>query len=152
MVPGRQQDAGTGPAELGAKGKIVPGVEIKESLGIAQTLDNLVVGLRRHDHEHAEDQRYQQPAGPRAKQRPDGVFAQHEARCGARNQKQQRQPPRIEHQHQRFQRRDAMLAFDMEPPGYVEHADVVEDQEAERRDPHPIQVNAPRHALGGGMR
>jgi len=63
MIPCRQQNAGTGTAELRTEGKIVPGIEIEEPGGITQTFKNLVVGLRRHDQEHAEDQRNQQPDG-----------------------------------------------------------------------------------------
>jgi len=37
-------------------------------------------------------------------------------------------------------------ALDMKTPGNVEHADVVEDQEPEGGDPHPIEVYAPFRA------
>ncbi len=35
-----------------------------------------------------------------------------------------------------------MLAFDVEAPGHVQHADVVEDQQAKGADPDPVQIDA----------
>ncbi len=147
MVPGREQKAWAGTAELCTKRKIVPGIEIEKPGRIAEAFDDLLIGLRRHDHEHAENQRDQEPARPCAQEWPDPVFAEHESGCGPGDQKQQRQSPRVEHQHQGFQCYNPMGALDVELPGYVEHADMVEDQQPEGADPDPIEVDAPlRHA------
>ena len=116
-------------------------VEIDEAGRIPQCFDDLVVRLRRHDHEHAKYQRDQQPRGPRPQHRRQRVFAEHEPGRHPRDQEQQRQPPRIEHQHQGFQRGNPMRAFDVKSPGNVEHADVVEDQKPEGADPYPVKVD-----------
>jgi hypothetical protein len=106
-------------------------IEIEKAALIADAFQNLVIGLRRHDHEHAKNQRRQQPQGTGSQQLTCGQFAEHELRRRPGNQKQQRQPPRIEQQHQRFQLRNPVRALDMKAPGHMEHADVVEDQEPE---------------------
>jgi hypothetical protein len=150
MVPGLQQDARLG-AELRAESPVVTEIKIPKSGGIAACLDDLVIGLRRHNHGHAEDQRDQQAHRPRAEQRGKRVFAHHEPCRHPRHQEQQRQPPGIEHQHQGFQRRNAMRTFDVKPPGHVEHADMVEDQQAEGGDPHPVEVDPPLRAGADGI-
>jgi hypothetical protein len=45
-----------------------------------------------------------------------------------------------------------MAAFDVEPPGHVQHADVVENQQPEGADPDPIEVDAPLRAVRSEMR
>jgi hypothetical protein len=45
-----------------------------------------------------------------------------------------------------------MRAFDVELPGNVQHADVVENQQPEGTDPHPIEVDAPLRPLRAEMR
>lgn len=146
MVPGRQDDAGV-RTEFLSERKVVPQVEIDETGGVAKRLHDLVIRLHRHDREHAEHQRDQEPHRPRTEQRRQPVFLQHEPGGDARHQEQQRQPPRIEHQHQRLQRRDPVNALDVEPPGYVEHPDVVEDQKPEGGYPDPVEINPPHLAI-----
>jgi hypothetical protein len=59
---------------------------------------------------------------------------------------------RIDRQHQRFQRRDAMRALDVKAPGHIEHADVVEDQNPEGGNPNPIQIDAALSCFGSQPR
>ncbi len=56
---------GSRAAELLGEGEIVVPVEIEEARRVTEAFDDLQVGLRRHDHEHAEGQRNQQPDRPR---------------------------------------------------------------------------------------
>jgi len=117
---------------LRSERQIVPDVKIGEAGGVTEALNDLEVGLRRHDHEHAKDQWDQESCRARADEGTEVVLAQHETGGDAGNQKQQRQPPGIDDQHQGLEPSQPVLALDVKPPGHVEHADVVEDQEPER--------------------
>jgi hypothetical protein len=42
-----------------------------------------------------------------------------------------------------------MRALDVKTPGNIEHPDMVEDQQAESGDPHPVEIDPPFGARSG---
>ena len=143
MVPGRHYDAGV-RAELRAEGKIVLQVEVDEAGRIAAAPRRS--GCRTAA---ARSPACRTAAGSEAARSataaaaPAAYLRNMNRVATPETRNKQRQPPRIEHQHQGFQRRDPVRALDVKAPGNVEHADVVEDQEPEGADPHPIEVDTP---------
>src|SRR3546814_4908225 len=80
-------------------------------------LDDFVVGLRHHYHQHPECPGHQQTPGSRA-QESTGRLADEEGGGGARDQEKQRQPPWRGQQHQRFDRRAGARTLAVPVPAY----------------------------------
>ena len=146
MVPGRHVEAVAVAAEAWIGGKIAaPEGEI--GIGIGDLLDHLVIALRRHDHEHGEDERDEQPQGALPGQAAGGHLVGHEPGRRAGDEEKQGQPPGTGEQHQGLEGVAGMIALHVPVPGHVEHADMVEDQEAEGGDAQPVEVD---QSGGGG--
>lgn len=145
VVPGRHLQAIPVPAERSVHGQVAPPErEVAVVVPAGEFLDDLVVGLRRHDHQHPEGQRQQQPPGT-ATEEPGRPLREQEGGGRARDQEQQRQSPgRAEH-HQRLQRFAGMRAFDVPVPAHVVHAAVIEHEQGEGGDADPVQVEAALH-------
>ena len=139
MVPGRHDQAVAVQAEAAVAGQIF-GEEGEIAGIIAKLLDDLVIGLRRHDHQHAKEKRRQQPRRPRPRQPAGRELVRHEAGRSARDDEQQGQPPRVGEEHQRLDRMAGGGALHVPVPAHVEHADVIEDQQPEGRNPDPVEV------------
>lgn len=143
VVPGRRQDR-----ELHVKVEIlaVERPEIRPRLALGEQLE---IGLRCAHHQHAEDNRHEQPHEAPRYELAQPALVDGEAQRDARDQEQQRQAPRVDQRHHQFQPRPGMRAFHVPAPRHVEHADVVEDQETEGDDAQPVEIVAALRTDGG---
>lgn len=123
-------------------------VEVEHRPGELAGLAQLVIGLR---HDPGIDP--EQQGGAEADDALPGEAAKScglvggEADGDAGNQEQQRQSPRVDQAHHRLERRRRMAAFYVPAPGHVEHADVIQDQQAEGDDAQPVEVVASRRRI-----
>ncbi len=143
MVPGRQDDAGV-RAELLAEGEIVLAGRSRRSRRDSRAPRRS--GCRPAA---ARSRACRRPAGPaaatsaRAAAPPAAVFRSMKrvATPETRNSSASRQGLSTSISGSSAAMR--LRALDVPAPGHVEHADVVEDQQPEGADPHPVEVDAP---------
>jgi hypothetical protein len=110
------------------------------------------VGLDRNHYQHADDQRQQQ--AQRAFQgKTGGLFdvAAQKTHRQPRDQKQQFHPPAIDEQHRVLQPRCRVLAVQRHAPPvghrrHVEHAGVIENQQAKGEHAKNVDIVAANHA------
>ncbi len=162
-MPGGQQHSGV-DRQIGQKPEVVPrwqaqagarlakAVEAAEvqaqkvqvAAGIAHLLLHLKVGLRRHHDRHAKEQGQQQALRALT---AEPHSTQHQTSGQTRDHKQQTHAPRVGEPHPRLQRSVGAGALEVEWPGHIDHAHVVQHQQAEsfghRDEPAPSKTRPP---------
>ena len=138
MIPGRHRLVQR-PHQRLARRQILrrpecPVVAVPHALG-----DQFDIGLRRDHDEHREQDHRQQPPHAIEGEPPCPQPRDEEARCDARDEKQQRKAKGAERVHQRLDLRGEVRAFEVIRPADIQHAAVEKDQERERRHPQPIE-------------
>ena len=147
VVPGGQHQAFAGVAEA-AVGAEVQAQELGVAAAVAELFAHLQPGLRRHDQRHARQQRQQQPLRALAGQAGP---AQHQPGGQAGDDEQQPHAPGVGQPHQRFERGIGGALLDVEMPGHVQHAHVVQHQQRKGGDAQPVDEILPLARRGQGV-
>ncbi len=131
------------PAQVaGRVGATVEGVgqPVDEGIRRLAAEATLQVDLRRHDHGHAEQQRYPEPAQPVVDEGTGRARAQGKQDGPARDQEDEGHAPAVHEAHGLAQRRERVIGLEVPGPARPRHAGVVGDQQAEGENAQPVEV------------
>lgn len=118
---------------------LVEGAETSLDLARTQELD---IGLRGHDHIHAEQDDREEAPDPVAGELHRSELVGQETNGDAGNEEEQGQAPGAGKPHDRFHHVIGVTALGVPALRIKEHADMVENQQSERPDPQPVEIIA----------